>query len=209
MSQRFDQLAMSLLIFSTVLVIAIAVDPKGFALRDWQPMMAAILALGGAGIVYRGATLTYRAAMAKVDFDREVHPKENLQRERGIFLRTKFAALVVRDEARSYSKDMEKIDISNFLQELDPKDFVFRTKVAIDDAWSNLEVFPPRISDHIDMVKQELLNVENALARVAEQIASGPASRINTVALGDLRSALSAIAVTSDFLYSDLRMKVA
>jgi hypothetical protein len=70
MGKKYDLLAISLLIFSAVVVTAISVDPKGFALRDWQPLLAALLTLGGAGIVYRGATLAYRAAMSKVDLDR-------------------------------------------------------------------------------------------------------------------------------------------
>jgi hypothetical protein len=55
--RKYDTLAVSLLIFSAVLVSAISVDSKGFAVRDWQSLIASVIAFGGAAMVYRGANL--------------------------------------------------------------------------------------------------------------------------------------------------------
>jgi hypothetical protein len=49
--RKYDLLAISLLIFSAILVTAMAIDPKGFSLQAWQPLMAGILALGGGAFI--------------------------------------------------------------------------------------------------------------------------------------------------------------
>jgi hypothetical protein len=49
--RKYDAIAISLLMFSVILVTAISIDPKGFSLKEWQPIMAAILALGGAIVI--------------------------------------------------------------------------------------------------------------------------------------------------------------
>jgi hypothetical protein len=81
--RKFELLAFSLLTFSTVVVTAIAIDPKGFSLQAWQPLMAAIIALGGGALAFRGA-------MAKVELDRVVHDAQQLQRQKNLHTRSFF-----------------------------------------------------------------------------------------------------------------------
>jgi hypothetical protein len=50
------------------------------ALRDWQPLMAAFVALGA-------AALAYSAAMAKVQFDERMARQTEYRKILGIFLR--------------------------------------------------------------------------------------------------------------------------
>jgi 4-hydroxybenzoate polyprenyltransferase len=89
--RKYDALAISLLIFSVVLVSAISVDPKGFALRDWQPLIAAFVALGAAALAYNGA-------MAKVQFDREGSLRTDNRKRLGLYLKVSYAAFLLRHE---------------------------------------------------------------------------------------------------------------
>ena len=52
----------SFIILALVIAIAIARDPNGFSLKDWQTITASFVALGA-------ASLAYSAAMAKVRLD--------------------------------------------------------------------------------------------------------------------------------------------
>ena len=74
MNQRFDLIAISFLVFSAMIAVGLATDPKGFSLKEWQPLMASFVALGA-------ASLAYKAAMAKVDYDRARELRE-LSRKR-------------------------------------------------------------------------------------------------------------------------------
>src|SRR4029078_1025637 len=60
--------------------------------KDWQPIMAAVVALGAAGVAYT-------AAMAKVRFDERTATQNELRKILGIFLRFDFAVDVLRHES--------------------------------------------------------------------------------------------------------------
>jgi hypothetical protein len=65
MNQRYDLLAISLLLFTVVFAVWLTAGPMNFALKEWQPLIASFVALGA-------AALAYKAAMAKVGYDREL-----------------------------------------------------------------------------------------------------------------------------------------
>src|SRR5271156_5507749 len=100
MNQRYDLLAIGLLFVAAMLAVITIFNPAGFSLKEWQPLTAAIIALGGAGLVYRGAMLNYDAAMKKVDLDREIHEREARRAKRGIFLRLSVAAHIIYEDAK-------------------------------------------------------------------------------------------------------------
>jgi hypothetical protein len=50
--RKYDLLAISLLVFSAIVVTAMSVDPNHFSIKDWQPLMAAFVALGAAGVAH-------------------------------------------------------------------------------------------------------------------------------------------------------------
>jgi hypothetical protein len=81
MYRKYDLLAISLLIFSAALVAWLGLfgPTNTTKWKDWQPLLAAIIALGGASIVYRGAMLAYRASMAKVDLDRRLSDRSQFR----------------------------------------------------------------------------------------------------------------------------------
>jgi hypothetical protein len=65
MMRRYDMLAVSLLMFTAMLSVWLGVwgPTNTTTWKDWQPLMAAFVALGA-------ATMAYKSAMAKVEFDR-------------------------------------------------------------------------------------------------------------------------------------------
>jgi hypothetical protein len=157
--RKYDTLAISLLIFSAVLTAAISIDPKGFALRDWQPLIAALLALGGASIVYRGATLAYRAAMAKVDFDREVLFKTERRKVLGLCFRLKHSLQVLRHEAVhiaeliSEPNDSHEIEFKSERAKLTPPEALF-------EAWGALENFPQKLVLSLSEVRGGVYDID-------------------------------------------------
>ncbi|MBR1150120.1 hypothetical protein [Bradyrhizobium sp. JYMT SZCCT0428] len=148
MARRYDVLALSLLMFSTVLVIAISMDPKGFTLSTWQPLLAAITALGGAGIVYRGARLAYEAAMAKVALDRELNEREHARVTLGVLLRLEFSLRELKTEIET---ERLRINPPNWegTRTLQASDFTLAMGSRLDEAWANLDRLPRQLSTMI------------------------------------------------------------
>ena len=154
MVRRYDLLAICLLMFTAILTVAMAYDPKGFSIKEWQPLMAAILALGSAAVVFRGAKLAYSAAMEKVELDRIIHQKEVRRRQRGIFLRTALAAHIMHHEADRYCKLFDQPSSEQAEETtIDPAMAILRTVAIIDDAWSNLEIFSKSVADDLLRLK--------------------------------------------------------
>ena len=66
-------------------------------LKDWQPLMASIIA---PTIVLGAATLAYLAAMAKVNHDRQEAERQRNRERLGLFLRLRASLWRVMFEAR-------------------------------------------------------------------------------------------------------------
>ena len=94
MRQSHDLLAMSALMLVAVLTVWLGIaGPIDLTkLKEWQPLIGACIAVGAAFIAYR-------AAMAKVDFDREIHLRTARQRNFGVYLRLDAALRVLRGGA--------------------------------------------------------------------------------------------------------------
>src|ERR1700730_6992855 len=82
-----------------ILALVIVGSRDDFHLKDWQPIMAAMLALGGGIFAYRGALLAYEAAMTKVTLHAETIARNERRKALGVCLRLVYAVNVVRHEA--------------------------------------------------------------------------------------------------------------
>jgi hypothetical protein len=125
-------------------------------LKDFQPLIAAGVAFISAAVVFIGAALAYRASMAKVALDREIHEREVRRRQRGVLIRARFGAYEMAQSAVEIRK------LTNF-----PMPFVLtmceielRGRAGIEDAWTKLEEFPGKISRAFSGLKAEILNYE-------------------------------------------------
>lgn len=152
---RKDTVAISMLVLATILSVWLGIwgPTNTTAWKDWQPLMAAFVALGA-------ATLAYRGAMAKVHFDEQAASKTELRKILGIFLRFDFAVDVVRHEAEHFTDltDRPTSMIENNLVRVE--DLVFTDTPEIAEAWTNLDYFPAELSWRFHNLRNEIYNFE-------------------------------------------------
>jgi hypothetical protein len=140
--RKYDLLAMSLLMFSAVLTVGLGVIgplawtmPKGLSFKTilafaqpWQTLMAALVALAAAFVAYR-------AAMAKVNLDREIAATVERKRKLKILLQLSYVCQVIRDEANDQLDFLEMATSSADYHALridEPKE--------VGEAWSDIDV---------------------------------------------------------------------
>ncbi|TAI63457.1 hypothetical protein [Bradyrhizobium sp. Leo170] len=160
MNQRYDLLAFSLLVFSVVVLVCLAADPKGFVLREWQTLIASLVALGA-------ATMAYNGAMAKVNYDRARELRELSRKRLGLYLRLQFAAA----ELGRQTRQVEAALGTNFapgLRRVAVYSIKIDNPVEFDQAWENLDLFPVGVGMLIDYVRQGLTIAHKALATVPD-----------------------------------------
>jgi hypothetical protein len=164
MIRKHDTLAVSLLIFSGILTAWLGVfgPTNTTTWKDWQPLIAAVIALGGAGVVYRGAMLTYKAAMEKVELDRQIHLREIRRRRRGIILRVSHAVYMISEETDDFLVALRSPRIGQPPKHVDVFELKFRSLEGVDEAWANLDVFPADIAREFSRLKVAMLNFEEA-----------------------------------------------
>jgi hypothetical protein len=164
MSRKYDLLAISLLIFSAVLLVWLGLfGPTNTSTwKDWQPLMAAVVALGGASIVYRGAMLAYRAAMAKVDLDRRLNDRSQVRQELGMFLRLDYALNVLRHEAEVLRNSIPNQTNSTATPiEVSGSWLVLKEPEALIESWNGLQSYPPSIAERLSTIRTFLYDLAN------------------------------------------------
>ncbi|SRR5229473_2932504 len=70
-------------------------------LKDFQPALAAAIALAA-------ATLAYRGAMAKVEFDRRSSERERIRHKLGLYMRLRYRASRVKWIADNFQEEVQK-----------------------------------------------------------------------------------------------------
>lgn len=118
-------------------------------LKDWQTLIAGMVALIAAGIAYRGAT-------AKVRHDREIVASENMRRKLSLYLKLEFAFRQLADKARSKRPQLFSFE----KRIIAASDFAIEEPPELDEAWMYLDVFPRRSI-------AEIRNVRNSLRKLA------------------------------------------
>lgn len=143
------------LICAATIIVAIWQDPDGFKLKDWQPLMAAVLALVGGFFAYQGA-------MAKVWQERELADRQ---------IRWEKKALVVRLQATLLMLRKTAIDCQAFIED-HPTWKIGGMKLdglgvpkpaKLDEAWNNLGWFPPHIAFKIATIRDNQYGLLDAL----------------------------------------------
>ncbi|MGL9618303.1 hypothetical protein QRQ56_09900 [Bradyrhizobium sp. U531] len=160
MKQRYDLLAFSLLVFSVVALVCLTADPKGFSLKDWQPLIASFVALGA-------ASLAYKAAMAKVEFDREIAGRTDRRKLLGLCLRLEYALRVLKHEADTVQKYIPEGYVFTDM-EIDRKDLTLGPPRALDEAWDNLDAFRRVVSQELAIVRGAIYDYESRLAACSQ-----------------------------------------
>src|SRR5690242_51387 len=121
MNQRFDLLAISLLMFCGVVTACLVTNPGTFSLKDWQPLIAALIALGA-------ASLAYQASMAKVNDDRTTRDRDIRRQRLGVYLRAEHMCNHLRNRAKSLEEKTSRfgsrrtIDVSDLSAAIEAPD---------------------------------------------------------------------------------------
>jgi hypothetical protein len=148
-----DALAVSLLLFAVIfLVWLVSGRPGWVALHEWQTLMASFVALGA-------ASLAYKAAMAKVEFDRQVHQRNEIRSTLGLCLRLDFDLDVLRHEAEIRRNEIP--DRFNWTKDKEYQAVWFAMKEpdALVEAWNHLDNFPPWIAEGLSAIRAHLYDL--------------------------------------------------
>lgn len=140
------------------IIVAIAADPD-FRLKDWQTLMAALIALFAASFAYRGA-------MAKVEHDREVYREEQRRRRLNLFLKT---ALTCKMFGRSVESLRTWLNPPNTLtgiryteRRVSRDELVIPLEPEFEEAWNNLDVYPPAVVVRLANIRNNITTLNRA-----------------------------------------------
>jgi hypothetical protein len=151
--RKYETAAVSLLMFTAVLSVWLGLwgPTNTTSWKDWQPLMAAFVALGA-------AVVAYTAAMAKVRFDERTASQIECRKILGIFLRFDFAVDVLRHEANYLIKltDPPVSPSENNIVTVDA--LAINELPEIKQAWNNLDYFPAELSRSFYWVQNALYN---------------------------------------------------
>jgi hypothetical protein len=160
----------SAFLLATIIVASIAITgpiPIPYkVLKDFQPLIAALVAVISAGVVLYSATLTYRAAMRKVDLDRDIHERETRRQQRGVMLRARFDVWALSESAGEIRK-LTNIPMPYVLNMALVK---LRGTEGLDEAWAKLEEFPGNVSRAFSAIKAEIHNYDLTRAEFGDQL---------------------------------------
>jgi hypothetical protein len=160
MDRRFDLFAVSLLMFTIVFTVWLGVSGPVLVglgpLKDWQPLMAAFVALGA-------ASLAYRASMARVNFDRATAIETERRKRIGLVVRAIYAVFLISREAvvnrliiRSVEKHRRKFSLS---------EVPVPSTGGLQEAWTNFEYFTPEIVFEVSDIQTRIRNVEMMMGK--------------------------------------------
>jgi hypothetical protein len=125
------------LFLATAIVSAVSIKgpiPIPYDLiKDFQPMIAAVVALCA-------AALAYYAAQAKVNFDRSVYEAGELRRKANLVRKLRYAALISFGDAQNIRKRVVPA-VGATVKEIDRSSFIFQIPKEFDEAWEHVDVF--------------------------------------------------------------------
>jgi hypothetical protein len=101
-------------------------------LKDWQPLIAAL-------VVFGGAVIAYNAAMAKVKLDRELADRVVLRSRVALYLRLMFAVKLLRQECDRLAAFIRPgLYVNNQIRS---SDLVLEEPQELIEAWASLDAF--------------------------------------------------------------------
>lgn len=144
------------LLCAGTITFAIWRDPDGFKLKDWQPLLAACIALGGGALAYKGA-------MAKVDLDRELADRQVLWDKKAVLIRLQATLLLLRKNAQSSQKFINA-DAMHSKVGMKLDGLGTPRPELLEEAWGSLGWFPPGIAFKIATIRENLTGLKSALS---------------------------------------------
>lgn len=133
-----------------VLTIVIAGTEPKFQLKEWQPLMAAIIALGGGALAYVGA-------MAKVKQDRVFAEGVENRRRLGLCLQLQLSAENLAEVTNEMMRDFEGHNSFNVTVAEPPE---------ILKAWDNLDALPNEAIRPLNMIRWSFSRIQRTIREV-------------------------------------------
>ena len=127
-------------------------------LKEWQTLVAAVVA---PSIAFGAAIIAYKAAMAKVNFDRKVHEETARRQRRGMLLRLRFGLEHFIKQGRPLS-DMVKLQAGPAGEMTVTAKMIAMTSTPseLEEAWKDLGLFDESLSAEIAEVKTQCREIE-------------------------------------------------
>jgi hypothetical protein len=101
-------------------------------LKDFQPIIAAAVALAAGALAYAGA-------MARVNLDRSIHLEKELSRRSALLIRISYSALIFYAEAEKVRTKVQPA-ILGAPRDIEVGDFTVIVPTELDEAWNNLDL---------------------------------------------------------------------
>jgi hypothetical protein len=130
-----------------ILALVIVGSRDDFHLKEWQPLMAAFVALGG-------GTLAYMGAMAKVNADSDRDRRDMDRRKIGIYLRLLYPIEKMNVRAEDVRKALTGYRLT--ARKFPPSAIRIAMPEEIEEAWKNLELFPVEVAVALDIIRTDL-----------------------------------------------------
>jgi hypothetical protein len=128
-------------------------------LKDWQPLIAAL-------VVFGGAVIAYNAAMAKVKLDRELADRVILRSRVALYLRLMFAMKLLRQECERLTAFIRPgLYVNNLIRS---SDLVLEEPQEIIEAWASLDAFDLSTIAVLQDIRSSLRDWKSLLAPHAD-----------------------------------------
>lgn len=130
-------------------------------LKEWQTLMASVVALIAAGVAYRGAT-------EKVRYDREVAARDDMRRKLALYLKVQIAFEQLIETVRSRQS---KFTFAPVLEneEFSARHFDFDEPPELEEAWTSLDIFPRHLIAEIRNVRSSLRKMASFKAQMGDR----------------------------------------
>ncbi|MEH2497891.1 hypothetical protein V1294_004370 [Bradyrhizobium sp. AZCC 1678] len=153
---KLDAFGICLLLFAAALVAWTGIfEPANTTtLKDWQPLMAAFIAL-------IGGTLAYRGAMAKVNADSDRDQRELDRKKIGLYLRLLYPIEKMRVQSGDVRKVLTGYTVS--ARRFPPSAIRIGMLEEVEEAWKSLELFPVEVAVALDIIRTELPKAKRLL----------------------------------------------
>lgn len=158
MKRELELAAVSFLILTAVLAawLSISGPPN---LKEWQTLIASVIALVG-------GTLAYRGAMAKVGLDRELHDRQVSRETTAVMLRLAFATEMFEREVETAVGWMTPLGLFQDIH-VKAKDLKIEAPPEFAEAWASLELLPRHAMLALLTIRYELRVIDLAYRELA------------------------------------------
>jgi hypothetical protein len=136
-------------------------------LKEWQTLLAAVIA---PSIAICAAWIAYKAAMAKVEHDREEGARRRNSERLGLFLRLRAALRQTLSDAGQRVTLIER-QSPKLAQQivLTPAHLKIYNPPSLAEAWESINLVPPSLIGNIEGLRRLIPLIEEELARFPEQ----------------------------------------